>query len=149
MNPRLNAVSGALAGQGFVLGAEPLTIGRDRTSSLHLRDLAVSRHHCVIETSEGRLLLRDLGSSHGTFVNGMPVTERTLEHGDLVTVGGSLFLVQTREEEQRRESESVLLDDRDRPWVAESTVHLALPAPRPRSRCCPRTPGLPATSRLC
>ncbi len=124
MNPRLNAVSGALAGQGFVLGAERLTIGRDRANALHLRDLAVSRHHCVIETSEGRLLLRDLGSSHGTFVNGVPVTERTLEHGDLVTVGGSLFLVQTREE-LGQGSESVLLDDRDRPWVAESTVHLS------------------------
>jgi Nif-specific regulatory protein len=126
VNPRLNAVSGALAGQSFALGAEPLTVGRDRGNALHLRDLAVSRHHCVIESSEGRLLLRDLGSSHGTFVNGMPVTERVLEHGDLVTIGGSLFLIQTREEEQ--ESESVLLDDRDRPWAAETTMHLSTDA---------------------
>lgn len=126
MNPRLNAVSGALAGQGFALGTEPLTVGRDRANALHLRDLAVSRHHCVIEIRGGRLLLRDLGSSHGTFVNGVPVTERVLEHGDLVTIGGSLFLVQTREEDQ--ESESVLLDDRDRPWTAETTVHLSTDA---------------------
>jgi transcriptional regulator with GAF, ATPase, and Fis domain len=123
LNPRLNAVSGALAGQTFPLGAAPLTLGRDRGNTLQLRDLAVSRHHCVIETSEDRLLLRDLGSSQGTFVNGAPVTERTLEHGDLVTVGGSLFLVQMRDEASGQERESVLLDDR--PWIAMSTVHLS------------------------
>ncbi|HKI02761.1 MAG TPA: FHA domain-containing protein [Thermoanaerobaculia bacterium] len=122
MTPRLNAVSGELAGRSFALDAEALTVGRDRANALHLRDLAVSRHHCVIE-GKGRLLLRDLGSRLGTFVNGIPIAERLLEHGDLVTVGGSLFLVQTREEEQGEESPSVVLDDR--PWVAESTVHLA------------------------
>jgi transcriptional regulator with GAF, ATPase, and Fis domain len=123
MSPRLTAASGPLAGQTFLLGAKPLTLGRDRGNALQLRDLAVSRHHCVIETSEGGLLLRDLGSSQGTFVNGGPVTEWALEHGDLVTVGGSLFLVQTRDEKPGREKESVLLDDR--PWMAESTVHLS------------------------
>jgi transcriptional regulator with GAF, ATPase, and Fis domain len=129
VNPRLNAVSGSLAGQSFVLGAEPLTVGRDRANTLHLRDLAVSRQHCVIESREGRLLLRDLGSSHGTFVNGAPVTERTLEHGDLVTIGGSLFLVQTREEERGLESGAVLFDDREQPWVTETTVHLSTQPP--------------------
>lgn len=121
MNPRLSVVSGALAGQSFVLGVEPLTVGRDRANVLHLRDLAVSRHHCVIEISENRLLLRDLGSSHGTFVNGVPVTEQILEHGNLVTIGGSMFLVQTREE-----SESALSDDRDQAGLIETMVHLSM-----------------------
>ena len=123
MNPRLNAVSGALAGQSFALGPEPLTIGRDRTNALQLRDLAVSRQHCVIEAGEGQLVLRDLGSSQGTFVNGVHVMERLLEHGDLVTIGGSMFIVQIQAEEPVPEGASVLLDDRD--WMVANTLQLS------------------------
>ena len=123
MNPRLNAISGALAGQSFALGPEPLTIGRDRANALQLRDLAVSRQHCVIEAGEGRLVLRDLGSSQGTFVNGAQVVERLLEDGDLVTIGGSMFAVQIQAEEPVPEGASVLLDDRD--WMVANTVQLS------------------------
>jgi len=141
MNPRLTAASGPLAGQSFPISPEPLTLGRDRTNTVHLRDLAASRHHCVITAANGQVLLRDLDSRHGTFVNGTQVGERTLEHGDLVTVGGSLFLVQTRSEEPVRETESVLLEDR--PWNAESTVHLA-----PEAALYLRPEALPADARV-
>jgi Nif-specific regulatory protein len=145
MSPCLIAVSGPLAGQTFPLGAEPLTVGRDRTNALHLRDLAASRQHCVIESVNGRLVLRDLESRHGTFVNGIPVSERVLEHGDLVTIGGSLFLVRTRAAEPAAESESIILDDLR--WVADSTVQLAPEATlylRPEALLA----ALPAEARL-
>jgi Nif-specific regulatory protein len=121
MTPALIALSGPLTGQTSPLGAGGLTLGRDRSNDLHLRDLAASRHHCAIEARNGRLLLRDLDSRHGTFVNGVPVRERDLEHGDLITVGGSLFLFQTRADEPEREP--VLLDERA--WIAETTIRLA------------------------
>ena len=121
--PTLIAVSGPLAGQTFPLAADRLAIGRDHANDVHLRDLATSRHHCAIETRDGRLLLRDLESRHGTFVNGVPVGERFLEHGDRVTVGASLFLIQIRDETPEKESGAVLLDDG--PWSAETTIRLA------------------------
>jgi transcriptional regulator with GAF, ATPase, and Fis domain len=120
--PTLIAVSGPLAGQTFPLAASRLTIGRDHSNDVHLRDLATSRHHCAIETRDGRLFVRDLESRHGTFVNGVPIGERFLEHGDRVTVGASLFLVQICEETPE-ESGAVLLEDG--PWQAETTIHLA------------------------
>ncbi|HEV2853345.1 MAG TPA: sigma 54-interacting transcriptional regulator [Thermoanaerobaculia bacterium] len=95
MNPSLVCLSGPLAGQTFPVGAEALSIGRHSSNRLQLPDLAVSRHHCTLEPADGRFLLRDLGSRRGTFVNGLPVQERALEEGDLVTLGGSLFLFQT------------------------------------------------------
>ncbi|HEV7509982.1 MAG TPA: sigma 54-interacting transcriptional regulator [Thermoanaerobaculia bacterium] len=110
MSPRLIAVSGPLAGQTFALGTERLTLGRDHGNTVHLRDLAVSRHHCELEADGGRFRLRDLDSRHGTFVNGVPVRERDLEPGDLIALGGSLFLFQTREEEATAPPDSVLLD---------------------------------------
>ena len=127
MNPILIALSGPVAGQTFPLGAEVLTAGRDRTSSIHLRDLAVSRHHCVFATVDARPVLRDLESRYGSFVNGVAVSERTLEHGDLVAIGESLFLVQTRSEPTAEDQGSIILDDRN--FVAESTIQLSAAPP--------------------
>jgi Nif-specific regulatory protein len=110
LNPRLIAVSGPLAGQTFALGTERLTLGRDHGNTVHLRDLAVSRQHCVLEADAGHFRLRDLESRHGTFVNGVPVRERDLVPGDLIALGGSLFLFQTLEEEAAPRLDSVLLD---------------------------------------
>ena len=125
MTPRLTATSGPLAGQTFTLDGPALTLGRDHANAVHLRDLAVSRHHCTIESRDGHVLLRDLDSRQGTFVNGEPVRERALEHGDLITVGGSLFLFQTREEEPA----TVLLDAGA--WTSETTLHRPVEASIP------------------
>jgi Nif-specific regulatory protein len=119
--PTLIAVSGPLAGQIFPLAAARLAIGRDAASDIQLRDLATSRHHAAIEAREGRLLLRDLESRRGTFVNGVPIGERFLEHGDRVTIGASLFLVQSRDEAPETESGALLLEDG--PWSVETTIH--------------------------
>jgi transcriptional regulator with GAF, ATPase, and Fis domain len=121
---RLIAVSGPLAGTTLALGAEAVTLGRDRESALHLRDLAVSRQHCVIEPAGAGFRLRDLDSRHGTFVNGVPVHERDLEAGDRITVGESLFLFQEEGAEdglaEDSLAESVLLENGG--YTAESTI---------------------------
>jgi transcriptional regulator with GAF, ATPase, and Fis domain len=129
MNPRLIAASGPLSGQTFTLGTERLTLGRDHGNMIHLRDLAVSRQHCALEAEDELFRLRDLDSRQGTFVNGVPIVDRVLEHGDLITIGGSLFLFQTRAEEPETAREPVLLDERA--WIAESTTHLAAGAAHP------------------
>ena len=74
MKPRLVAVSGPLAGRSFELVAAPLTLGRHAESSVRIEDIAVSRHHCVLELRDGEVLLQDLNSRHGTFVNGFHET---------------------------------------------------------------------------
>jgi transcriptional regulator with GAF, ATPase, and Fis domain len=121
--PTLIAVSGPLAGQIFPLAAARLAIGRDPANDVQLRDLATSRHHAAIEAKEGLLLLRDLESRRGTFVNGVPIGERFLEHGDRVTIGASLFLIQSRDDTPQGESGAALFEDG--PWSAETTIHLA------------------------
>lgn len=53
-------------------------------------DNGVSRLHAVIRKSEGNVVLVDLGSSNGTYVNGlriMPNIEQPLRHGDIVALG--------------------------------------------------------------
>jgi Nif-specific regulatory protein len=122
LSPRLAIIAGPLVGQTFPLTEGPLTVGRDRASTVHLRDLAVSRQHCVIEPADGGYRLRDLESRHGTFINGVPVRERRLAEGDLITLGGSVLLFQ-QDEASAAPVSAAVLDSAD--FIAESTIHLA------------------------
>jgi len=73
-----------------LIGATPVTIGRDPASDLVLSDSRVSwRHARLTLLPDGRTILEDLGSSNGTSVNGTRVTDRTfLNGGEIVSLGG-------------------------------------------------------------
>jgi hypothetical protein len=66
------------------------SLGRNPRSSIPLLDKLVAKEHCVLEQREGRLLLRDLGSLNGTYVNGERVgCERAIAHGDEIALGAT------------------------------------------------------------
>jgi pSer/pThr/pTyr-binding forkhead associated (FHA) protein len=67
--------------------------GRHPDCDVWLDALAVSRRHCFVATTEGRLMVRDLGSLNGTLVNGRRVVRRDLAPGDELTIGTFRFLV--------------------------------------------------------
>ncbi len=67
---------------------EEFLIGRGADCDLRLGVSAVSRHHCLIRFQGGEVLLVDLGSANGSFVNGQRVrSQAPLKHGDEITVG--------------------------------------------------------------
>jgi hypothetical protein len=70
-------------------------IGRARDADFRLDDPNVSRQHALVYWEDGRLFLRDLGSTNGTLVNGRPVTSASLADGDVITVGGAQISVGT------------------------------------------------------
>lgn len=76
----------------FVLDELPATIGRAPDSSLHISDRWLSRRHCEIYRFDEAVVVRDLGSTHGTYVNGEKVTEVELRPGDRISVGLSTFV---------------------------------------------------------
>ena len=62
-----------------------LSIGRDTNNEIILNDNFVSRRHAHLMISDnGQVLIKDLGSSNGTFVNGNKITETSLKPGDTV-----------------------------------------------------------------
>jgi DNA-binding NtrC family response regulator len=74
-----------------------LVIGRDPGCGLALNDALVSRQHAQILTVPDGLRLSDLGSRHGTQVNGERLTAPTLVvSGDVITVGSSVLIVRSR-----------------------------------------------------
>lgn len=70
------------------LRAARLTIGRALDNDLIMEHAGVSRHHAEIEQRHNRYIVRDLGSRHGTQVNGQTVRESVLRDGDVITMGG-------------------------------------------------------------
>jgi transcriptional regulator with GAF, ATPase, and Fis domain len=93
VQPKLVALSGPLGSSEFRFSA-PLSIGRDASNGICIEDPAVSPLHCHIIPDKDGLLLTDLDTPSGTFVNGIPVKQRLLTTGDQIAVGGSLFLFQ-------------------------------------------------------
>lgn len=69
------------------VGAQPITIGRAPDNDLHVDNLAVSSHHARIFNDSGKLVVEDMNSLNGTFVNSQRITRATLKPGDVVTVG--------------------------------------------------------------
>jgi general secretion pathway protein E len=80
-------INTAAGSKQLILGREPVSIGRHAENKLVLADNMASRFHCVIEKTPDGYLLRDLGASNGTFVNGRKVKSALLQPGDVVRVG--------------------------------------------------------------
>jgi Nif-specific regulatory protein len=87
MDPRVVALSGPLKGQEFRLAEGTVSVGRDPSNRMPIRDVTISRQHCVIEMQNGGAVVTDLESHNGTFVNGIPVSKRALAHGDVLRLG--------------------------------------------------------------
>jgi len=67
-----------------------IVLGRSRTCDLTLATPDASRRHAEIVCARGGWLLRDLGSTNGTFLNGDRVDEREIHPGDRIEIGGDL-----------------------------------------------------------
>ncbi len=71
----------------FLLDKDVVTIGRDKSSDVHLPSLMISRQHAVLYSGPYGVRIVDLHSTNGTHVNGQKVMSHTLSHGDRVVVG--------------------------------------------------------------
>jgi Nif-specific regulatory protein len=88
-----------------------VSIGRDALNLLSIPDPSVSRRHCVIVQDEHGFNIRDLNSRNGTLVNGTPIREHQLKHGDQITIGDSLCLFFVDEGEDAPVSGRVEFED--------------------------------------
>jgi pSer/pThr/pTyr-binding forkhead associated (FHA) protein len=84
----------ALGGEGEVHEIPPgeVTLGRSSACNVEVDGAAVSTVHARIERRLTQLVIEDLGSSNGTFVNGVRATTTLLHDGDVVSLGGVVDL---------------------------------------------------------
>lgn len=84
--------------QSFVVDGRPLTIGRGPDNGLVLQDSRASRHHARIYGRQGALLLADLGSTNGSWVNDRRIQEIALGEGDEIRIGDTVLVVESVED---------------------------------------------------
>jgi pSer/pThr/pTyr-binding forkhead associated (FHA) protein len=72
----------------------PSVIGRGRDAGVTLRHPLISRRHCELFESDGRMHVRDLNSLNGTYVDHNNIDEAIVPSGSLLTVGGFTFKVE-------------------------------------------------------
>ena len=122
----LAGLTGPLTGRRIELPASGAVLGRSTEATIQVKDPAVSSRHCRLGTILGQVMVQDLGSSNGTFIDEEQVSEpRTFPIGSVLQIGNSLFKLEFRsrqevleEERQARELEK-----------AASYVRALLPQP--------------------
>ncbi len=83
---KLYFLDGPLRGSAYALDS-PLSVGRYRDNDVVVPDQYVSRHHARFVPESGKLVLQDLGSKNGTYVNERKVLMAVVEAGDVVRFG--------------------------------------------------------------
>ena len=76
-----------------------ILVGRNPACDFTLEHSSVSRQHCILQLTERGLLVRDLGTTNGTRVNGIALKEGYINVGDQLTIGHVKFLVEKQTEE--------------------------------------------------
>ena len=67
--------------------AETTTVGRVEDNTFQIPDPSVSSHHCEIILRGAEVIIRDLDSTNGTFINGQQITEATLKPSQILRLG--------------------------------------------------------------
>jgi hypothetical protein len=89
--PRLEGTAGT-----FALTRAVTRIGRGSDADVRIEDPGVSRHHAEIRVAGADVVLRDLGSTNGTYVNGTLVAEQPLRDGAVITIGSTNLTFRSR-----------------------------------------------------
>ncbi|MGC4807201.1 FHA domain-containing protein [Micromonospora sp. DT233] len=86
--PLLTVASGSMRGARFRLGASPQVIGRASTADIPVDDPHLSRRHASVGLTVGGVMLLDLGSTNGTWLNDCRLDgPEQLTDGDVIRLG--------------------------------------------------------------
>jgi two-component system cell cycle response regulator len=111
----LVVLAGASVGEMYKVEGDKVVIGRGQKAQIRLFDDGISREHAQIVIEGNQIILQDLGSTNGTFCNGLKVDRRELVDGDKILVGSTTILKFTYHDNldemfQRQMYESALRD---------------------------------------
>ncbi|MFH1283665.1 MAG: GGDEF domain-containing protein [bacterium] len=91
--PYIIIISGKDSGKELPLYSGKIIIGRNNSADVTLDDQNISRKHSQITLKNNKIIIKDLNSTNGTFVNGNKITETSLKDGDLIYIGDSVLKV--------------------------------------------------------
>ncbi|MDX8401346.1 MAG: FHA domain-containing protein [Mariprofundaceae bacterium] len=105
---------------------EETTIGRKPDNVIHIDNLAVSGRHARVLKIGNKVILEDLGSTNGTYVNGKRITKHILQHGDVVTVGKHTLVYVKTDEPEPATAPAAETEDMDKTMVISPQARAAM-----------------------
>jgi pSer/pThr/pTyr-binding forkhead associated (FHA) protein len=84
---KLVILTQGMTGRAHELNVDRTTIGRVEDNTFQITDPSVSSHHCEVHLRGGEVLIRDLNSTNGTYINGAQITESVLKPGQTLRLG--------------------------------------------------------------
>src|SRR6266478_5161722 len=84
---KLVVLSAGMTGRTHELKVDKTTIGRVEDNTFQIAEPSVSSHHCELHLRGNDVLVKDLNSTNGTFINGERVTEAVLKPGQILRLG--------------------------------------------------------------
>lgn len=133
--PHLIFLDERFSGRSYELTCERTTVGRGSENTLTIRDNSLSREHCEILTYASEVIVRDLGSRNGTFIDGVRLSgaQSQVKHGQVISFGSvKARLVIEYAEEEMNESTAFheflkFRKQADQPAPVEA-IHMTFPA---------------------
>ncbi|MCR4890163.1 MAG: FHA domain-containing protein [Ruminococcus sp.] len=84
----------------YPLECDEILIGRHASADIRLHDMSVSRYHAILNVTEGKWTITDIGSKSGVFVNGNPVKHKRLRENDIINIGSCRLVFRKRREKR-------------------------------------------------
>jgi len=137
MRVTLNVVAGPQTGRTFSFDQhDTFMIGRSEDSQFCLpHDRFFSRHHCIIEIAPPQAFLRDLGSTNGTFVNGLRADTSYLKHGDRIQGGETVLEVVVEADNYEITAAGIQVSEKTEPsLITVACLNCGVPAKAESSR---------------
>src|SRR6185295_7049904 len=108
---RLVLLSEGLTGRSYELKVEKTTVGRVSDNAFEIPDASVSSHHAEILLRGSEVIIHDLNSTNGTFINGQQVTgEAPLKPGQILRLGTIEMRLESGQPEAARQKQAQALD---------------------------------------
>jgi pSer/pThr/pTyr-binding forkhead associated (FHA) protein len=84
---KLVILNQGMTGRAHELTVDRTTVGRVEDNTFHIPDASVSSHHCEVHLRGSDILIRDLNSTNGTFINNDKIAEAVLKPGQTLRLG--------------------------------------------------------------
>lgn len=89
--PVLVVISGKPLGKSFFLTRDAMVLGRDLAADIPIAETAISRKHTEFKATDEGIVVLDLGSTNGTYVNDVKISKKVLQDGDLIRAGNTIL----------------------------------------------------------
>lgn len=129
--PSIEVLNGVAEGKKayFTEDLTEITIGRDSMCEFPIEEYVVSRKHAKISKKWGGIVIQDLGSKNGVYVNNKKVTEEFLHDGDRIALGTIVLMFRNPKEVDIEEIKKHMTKEKKAPPLSPSPKKEESPAP--------------------